>query len=117
VGLGIALIAGGLLVVARMLDGAEISLRDYARGDLWLDSFETPLAKGAFVLSLLISYGLTMIFFMWLATVVYFRRRHANLCAATSFMGLESLDKVRQRAAASQTESDGFADALDIGGL
>lgn len=54
---------------------------------------------------------------MWLWYVVYWRRVHEALCGATVAEGLESLDAVRQRTADDQIESEGFADALDVGGL
>ncbi|MFT6773211.1 MAG: uncharacterized membrane protein YjgN (DUF898 family) [Paracoccaceae bacterium] len=61
-----------------------------------------------------INYGGTMLFGLWLMSVVYFRAVHHWMCAATTFEGLESLDVVRQRARAASAEAEGLADAFDV---
>lgn len=118
VGLVILLLVWLALNLARAVDGG-------GHGDMsvWtLDliefaDFETLGARIVFFGALWINYGLSILLYMWLWYVVYWRRVHEALCAATVAEGLESLDAVRQRTADDQIESEGFADALDVGGL
>lgn len=71
-----------------------------------------PLGLGLYA-----SYGIFIIFMMWLSSVVYFRRRHTFICRGTVVHGLDHIADVEQRARAEQMESEGFADALDVGGI
>lgn len=115
--IGIWLLTALAVTVAKGIDSGAANVSIWRIERIVLDDFATLPAKAVFLGALWINYGLTILFYMWLGTVVFYRRFHAHLCATTSFTGLASLDAARQRTADDQIESEGFADALDVGGL
>jgi hypothetical protein len=80
-------------------------------------NYEGIVAKTFLIAAFWINYGLTILLLLWLWTVVYYRRFLKYLCASMTVSGLESLSGVRQRTTDDQIDSEGFADALDVGGL
>ena len=74
-------------------------------------------SKIAFFSGLYIYYGGFILFSMWLSALIYFRRLITYICRRTVVHDIDSLDVIRQRTKDDQLESEGFADALDIGGI
>lgn len=112
--LGIAFLIFITTGLALVIDGKDLSHFAEGASAGLLDSLG---AKIVFFGGLYITYGCLIVFGMWLGAVVYFRRLHTFICRGTTVHGLDSLDVVHQRIGDDQIESEGFADALDIGGI
>lgn len=112
----IAVIVSCALYLAQIVDGADPELI-WSIDDVGFGDFDTIPAQAILFIAFWISYGLTILFYVWLWSVVYQRRYLTHLFATMTVTGMESLDHVRQRTADDQIESEGFADALDVGGL
>ncbi len=99
---------------AMMIDGKDMSVFG---GDVQPQLFDSLPAKIAVYAGLYFFYGGMVLFSLWLAGLIYFRRLHTFICRGTVVHNLVSLNQVRQRVRDDQIESEGFADALDIGGF
>lgn len=103
-----------MISLALAFDGSSIgALSAEAKPEL----FESLASKIAVYASLYFFYGGMILFSMWLAGLIYFRRLYTYICRGTVVHNLASLHHVKQRVRDDQIESEGFADALDIGGL
>ncbi len=99
---------------ALMIDGKDItSFND----QLQAGSFSNLGAQIAFYAGIYFFYGGMILFSLWLAGLIHFRRLHTYICRGTVVHNLISVNQVKQRTRDDQVESEGFADALDIGGF
>lgn len=101
--------------LALVFDGK--SLEDMAGAGLEAGLFNSLPSRIAFFGGLYLYYGGFIIFSLWLGSLIYLRRLITYICRGTVVHNIESLDTVRQRTKTDQIESEGFADALDIGGI
>ncbi len=99
---------------ALMIDGKDLSIFS---GNVQPQLFDSLAAKIAVYSGLYFFYGGMILFSLWLAALIHFRRLHTYICRGTVVHNLASLNQVRQRVRDDQLESEGFADALDIGGF
>jgi len=102
------------LSIATMIDGGEF--RSFTE-QIVKGSFSSLGAQIAFYGGIYFFYGGMILFSLWLAALIHFRRLHTYICRGTVVHNLHSVDQIKQRLQDDQTESEGFADALDIGGL
>lgn len=112
--IGLGLVVFMAISAALMIDGKSIS--QFTQG-LQAGSFSSVGAQIAFYAGLYFFYGGMILFSLWLAGLVHFRRLHTYICRGTVVHNLAAVDQVNQRMRDDQAESEGFADALDIGGL
>jgi len=100
--------------IANMIEGT--SPGSIAEG-LQVGSYSSLGAQIAFYAGLYFFYGGMVLFSLWLAGLIHFRRLHTYICRGTVVHNLISVNQVKQRVRDDQAESEGFADALDVGGL
>jgi len=112
-------IALGLMIlvaigIALTIDGKDFSI---FTGDFQPQIFESLGAKVTIYTGMYFFYGGLILFSLWLAALIHFRRLHTYICRGTVVHNLASLHQVKQRVRDEQLESEGFADALDVGGI
>ena len=116
VGLVISVLTAAAIYLAALNGGGDASFT-WSLENVIFANYEGIVAKTFLIAAFWINYGLTILLLLWLWTVVYYRRFLKYLCASMRVSGLESLSDVRQRTTDDQIDSEGFADALDVGGL
>ena len=114
VSLALGVVSLAFVSLALLIDGSNLSV---LTAEVKPQLFESWASKIAVYASLYSFYGGMVLFSLWLATLIHFRRLHTYICRGTVVHNLISLSGVRQRVRDDQVESEGFADALDVGGF
>ncbi len=113
----ILIAASAALQAAIAVEGGDPADYAFSLNISLLGRFQTFWGQAIFALAAWLNYGVSVLFLIWVFQAQWLPRAHGALMAATSATGLESLAHVRQRQEEDQIEADGFADALDAGGL
>lgn len=100
--------------IALTLDGKDLSVFS---AEVTPDLFSNLASRIAVYAGFYFFYGGMILFSLWLAALIHFRRLHTYICRGTVVHNLDSVSQVKQRTRSDQIESEGFADALDIGGI
>jgi len=116
VGLIISALTAAAIYLAA-LNGGDDARSTWNLENVIFANYDGLIAKAFLILAFWINYGLTILLLLWLWTIVYYRRFLGYLCASITISGIDSLAEVRQRTTDDQIDSEGFADALDVGGV
>jgi len=93
--------------IANMIEGT--SPGSITEG-LQVGSYSSLGAQIAFYAGLYFFYGGMVLFSLWLAGLIHFRRLHTYICRGTVVHNLISVNQVKQRVRDDQAESEGFAE-------